>query len=850
MVSTYLFPYGYPHTHLLLSPLGLFWGGVPSLNASIAETGSWQAIHGATLLVQLASERATLITYELGVEGLRRIDGSPLPREGHTDALQVRCLIDGVPLRYSSSFASTYLVEQRMFSSASSSFAANLSSGQHTVALQWKKTGSQIERWSVQTVGPNSQFSISAQADFDMLDYAHESNDQVLYTADAWKPMSDSMVFTVDRQRSVTVGYAATAQPQLLSFIKDRTMEYITSRLVIDGTPLLESAETFGTNGWNPCAHVLKGSVRVDLAPGAHAAQLQWRKRGSVFKSWGSSPSAMDGFASSRNLYVLMEKYATPTFVDHERHLLPPQGGWTTVGGTANVLSFSLVKESAVLLRYGLPVTQYGNPSLDANVWAPLAQVDARLVVDGNAQPTITSPAMVAGLEDALLVILGVRVDDVDAQLEGGVVMDVNITLATGTLSFPNAPLLFSFAGSLGPGGTIRMTDSIANINLALLNLTYTPPERWSGTDSIQISISDQQFTGYGTFKTSQSTIKVTINPVDNPFTLTATPFQGVPSDIPSILNQVLLEDVDSQGNFRVQLSASCGYLSLPTSDLSITFYRGDGINDSAVDFQAPYSTVKEVLLAITYTPQSSCSQKVHQEVVSVRVVDALNLSHDLTRLINLQLVGENIAPEILAEAFPRFRVAGLTLKAGISGDSLGDSVARVSKAEIKYTQLPAGVTVSLSFGEQATNSVPITTAPTDLPITTSLELTTSVPSGLGGGFVPSASVQCLFGGVGVDARVLSSSAIECLTPPSVVGSVQVGVSVEGYQSTLVEFTFISPPSLTSLCPNSGSSLGGTNVTIAGAGFASSPDVQCHFGTSATPASVLSDSLLRCVSEA
>lgn len=56
----------------------------------------------------------------------------------------------------------------------------------------------------------------------------------------------------------------------------------------------------------------------------------------------------MDGFASSRNVYVLMEKFDPPTFVDHERHISSANNQWATVGSPAkNVLTFNLIKESA-----------------------------------------------------------------------------------------------------------------------------------------------------------------------------------------------------------------------------------------------------------------------------------------------------------------------------------------------------------------------------------------------------------------------------------------------------------------------------------------------------------------------
>ncbi|KAJ1432765.1 hypothetical protein B484DRAFT_394815, partial [Ochromonadaceae sp. CCMP2298] len=104
---------------------------------------------------------------------------------------------------------------------------------------------------------------------------------------------------------------------------------------------------------------------------------------------------------------------------------------------------------------------------------------------------------------------------------------------------------------------------------------------------------------------------------------------------------------------------------------------------------------------------------------------------------------------------------------------------------------------------------------------------------------------QCLFGGVGVDARVLSSSAIECLTPLSVVGSVQVGVSVEGYGAeNSLYFRFREQVTLSSISPLFASTLGGQNIALSGTGF--TQDAYCVFNSTVVPTAFLSDTLLSC----
>jgi hypothetical protein len=59
-----------------------------------------------------------------------------------------------------------------------------------------------------------------------------------------------------------------------------------------------------------------------------------------------------------------------------------------------------------------------------------------------NAKPVITAPPAAYGTENVVLAIPGIRVDDVDALLAGGVTLDVNLTVTTGLLALPNSALL------------------------------------------------------------------------------------------------------------------------------------------------------------------------------------------------------------------------------------------------------------------------------------------------------------------------------------------------------------------------------------------------------------------------
>ncbi len=81
---------------------------------------------------------------------------------------------------------------------------------------------------------------------------------------------------------------------------------------------------------------------------------------------------------------------------------------------------------------------------------------------------------------------------------------------------------------------------------------------------------------------------------------------------------------------------------------------------------------------------------------------------------------------------------------------------------------------------------------------------------------------------------VVNSTTITATTPSHAVGAVTVTVTVNGQSGSLANgFTYLGAPTISSVSPNSGSTLGGTAVTITGANFAAGATVTFG-GTAAT----------------
>ncbi|MEA3337294.1 MAG: IPT/TIG domain-containing protein [Chloroflexota bacterium] len=115
-----------------------------------------------------------------------------------------------------------------------------------------------------------------------------------------------------------------------------------------------------------------------------------------------------------------------------------------------------------------------------------------------------------------------------------------------------------------------------------------------------------------------------------------------------------------------------------------------------------------------------------------------------------------------------------------------------------------------------------------------------------------STDTQVLFGGIPATQVDVYPTAITAYTPPGVgLGTVDVVVTNPDLQTAVLTggYTFVPPPTVLSVTPDSGSSTGGTQVTISGQGFfAGSSDTRVWFGNlEATDVAVLSDTQIQAV---
>ena len=121
--------------------IGMFWSSPIGIGDSIVTTASWSPINDGNVTIILPEESRVLVNYKIGIVALNEeFSGTPLPRENLKEYMQVRCVVNDVPLRISGTVASTYFVQKQEVFNLANSFVITLPPGLSTLRLEWKKT--------------------------------------------------------------------------------------------------------------------------------------------------------------------------------------------------------------------------------------------------------------------------------------------------------------------------------------------------------------------------------------------------------------------------------------------------------------------------------------------------------------------------------------------------------------------------------------------------------------------------------------------------------------------------------------------------------------------------------------
>jgi len=166
-----------------------------------------------------------------------------------------------------------------------------------------------------------------------------------------------------------------------------------------------------------------------------------------------------------------------------------------------------------------------------------------------------------------------------------------------------------------------------------------------------------------------------------------------------------------------------------------------------------------------------------------------------------------------------------------------------------------AAMLCSACGGETATGPTPppVVVGPTVLSIAPATGSTAGGTEVTVSGVNFAAGATVIIGGVtAANVRVVSSTSILAVTGARQAGPAEVTVTVDGRASTLSSaFTFVAlpPPTITNMAPASGSTAGGTIVTVTGTNFAAGATL-AFGGADATGVTVASSTSLQAVTPA
>jgi hypothetical protein len=191
-----------------------------------------------------------LVTYRVSIIAFHDTDsGSPLPLDTNKEYLQLRCVVNGIPQKVSSSLASSYFVLDKDEFTVTNSFVVELLSGYSDVYLEWKKQGVSNSRWEVvnsANFSPGQSLSLSILADYKQLVYVHEKKDAYIRDKDTWIDVSDLLPFYTESHSNVVVGYSMAVLPQLGAIVRGENQDMIAVRIVVDDVPYRDGSSVFG----------------------------------------------------------------------------------------------------------------------------------------------------------------------------------------------------------------------------------------------------------------------------------------------------------------------------------------------------------------------------------------------------------------------------------------------------------------------------------------------------------------------------------------------------------------------------------------------------------------------------
>lgn len=247
-------------------------------------------------------------------------------------------------------------------------------------------------------------------------------------------------------------------------------------------------------------------------------------------------------------------------------------------------------------------------------------------VLPDNDAPVLTLPGTQSANEDVSVTFAAVNgnaitVADVDVDETMGGEVELTLGVSNGTLELSTAAGLTGDTD--GSDGTLQFRGALNAVNVAMSGLRYTPAMNFSGSDTLDVEVSDLGNTGDGGTLTDDGSVTINVSAVnDAPVNSLQSTTASIDEDAPmgplefststSRLISVSDADVQVSEDVQVTLSVNNGTLTLNgTSGLSFSFSdangtgSGTGTGDRSMTFRGTIADINAALDGLGYLPDA-----------------------------------------------------------------------------------------------------------------------------------------------------------------------------------------------------------------------------------------------------
>lgn len=318
-------------------------------------------------------------------------------------------------------------------------------------------------------------------------------------------------------------------------------------------------------------------------------------------------------------------------------------------------------------------------------------------VTPANDPPIIYGPngGAFVGKEDSKILLStggGIVLDDADELGTDGEFMDVTVTVGMGTLYLPLAFAggLYILSGEQTAGSPVFSARGVLlDLNRALQRLTYQAPADWSGTDHMEVWVSDLGGREGGEALEALVSFVVTVEAVDDP------PQVRVPGTVHYLdedtslrVDFVNISDPDPGSTLTVEFQPDYGVIEIAAADLERELLRNvivstnsslglGGEEQGGLTIRGLAEDIDLAVEALTFTPTANFGGQVD---VSVRVVDDTGLTVDSNIYLYVRPINDPPAVNLPED---NGETAILKMTAGGTGDAImGLTISDVDAAD------------------------------------------------------------------------------------------------------------------------------------------------------------------------